>query len=141
MSTNIVEPSRKISVRDHVDVLVVGGGPAGMIAAVAAARSGVKTCLVERYGFLGGMLTAGAVTNIRTFNDDSGRLVIKGIPYEFIESLRDNGGTFSDPRIDPVKHVVEVTKYVAQEFVLSAGVNLLLHAFAFILEGNFNALI
>ena len=51
----IVEPSREIPLVDHVDVLVVGGGPAGMIAAITAARKGSKTALIERYGFLGGM--------------------------------------------------------------------------------------
>ena len=52
---------KKTMVKKKVDVVVVGGGPAGFGAAVAAARNGAETLLIERYGFLGGMLTAGLV--------------------------------------------------------------------------------
>ena len=57
----IREPSREIPVVDQVDVLVAGGGPAGIAAAAAAARVGARTVLVERYGYLGGLATAGLV--------------------------------------------------------------------------------
>ena len=59
----ISEPARLTPVLGHWDVVVVGGGPAGMAAAVSAARHGARTLLVERYGFLGGMGTAAGVTN------------------------------------------------------------------------------
>ena len=59
----ITEPSRETPVYGEYDVVVLGGGPAGMTAAVAAARAGRSTLLVERYGFLGGMGTAAGVTN------------------------------------------------------------------------------
>ncbi|HOJ41038.1 MAG TPA: FAD-dependent oxidoreductase, partial [bacterium] len=57
----VLEPGRKIPVREKVDVLVAGGGPAGIAAAISAARLGVRTMLVERYGYLGGMITGSHV--------------------------------------------------------------------------------
>ena len=57
----VVEPSREISVAKKVDVIVAGGSPTGVAAAIAAARNGIDTLLVERYGFLGGQMTAGMV--------------------------------------------------------------------------------
>ncbi|MGC2179665.1 MAG: FAD-dependent oxidoreductase, partial [Bradyrhizobium sp.] len=59
----IDEPARKIPLYGAYEVAVLGGGPAGIAAAAAAARAGRKTLLVERYGFLGGMGTAAGVTN------------------------------------------------------------------------------
>jgi hypothetical protein len=53
----IVESERKTRIRDEVDILVVGGGPSGTLTAIAAARHGAKVCLIERFGFLGGMCT------------------------------------------------------------------------------------
>src|SRR6185312_4542448 len=57
------EPGRQTPIHGEYDVVVLGGGPAGMAAAVAAARAGRSTLLIERYGFLGGMGTAAGVTN------------------------------------------------------------------------------
>src|SRR5215207_11491962 len=59
----IQEPARHVPVYGEYDVAVLGGGPAGIAAAVAAARAGRRTLLIERYGFLGGMGTAAGVTN------------------------------------------------------------------------------
>ena len=59
----IEEPARQIPIYGEYEVAVLGGGPAGIAAAVAAARAGRRTLLVERYGFLGGMGTAAGVTN------------------------------------------------------------------------------
>ena len=58
--TTITEGPRETPVLDRVDVLVAGGGPAGIAAALAAAREGARTALVERYGYLGGMITGGS---------------------------------------------------------------------------------
>ena len=60
---SIEEPARKIPLYGEYEIVVLGGGPAGIAAAVAAARAGRQTLLVERYGFLGGMGTAAGVTN------------------------------------------------------------------------------
>ncbi|MHB8619332.1 MAG: FAD-dependent oxidoreductase, partial [Chloroflexota bacterium] len=62
-ATSITEPERETHVVAEADVVVLGGGPAGIAAATAAGRAGAKTVLVERYGFLGGMGTAAMVTN------------------------------------------------------------------------------
>ena len=56
-----INEQKRTHVVREVDVVVVGAGPAGFGAAVAAARNGAETVLIERYGFLGGMLTAGLV--------------------------------------------------------------------------------
>jgi len=58
---SIYEEKRKVDVIAEVDVIVAGGGPAGLAAATAAARCGAKTILVERYGYLGGLATGGLV--------------------------------------------------------------------------------
>jgi NADPH-dependent 2,4-dienoyl-CoA reductase/sulfur reductase-like enzyme len=64
MTPNVIrEPAREIPVRGEYDVVVLGGGPAGVAAAAAAGALGRRTLLVERYGFLGGMGTAAGVTN------------------------------------------------------------------------------
>src|SRR5688500_6827503 len=59
----LTEPARSTPVMAEAEVLVLGGGPAGIAAAAAAAQAGRRTLLVERYGFLGGMGTAAGVTN------------------------------------------------------------------------------
>ena len=60
---SITEPARQIPLYGEYEVVVLGGGPAGIAAAVAAVRAGRRTLLIERYGFLGGMGTAAGVTN------------------------------------------------------------------------------
>jgi len=62
-ANTIEEPARQVPIYGEYDVVVLGGGPAGIAAAVAAARAGRPTLLIERYGFLGGMGTAAGVTN------------------------------------------------------------------------------
>ena len=63
MKKFIEEPSRKIEIITETDVLVVGSGPGGLAAALAAARTGVKVVLVERFGCFGGNITAAATTS------------------------------------------------------------------------------
>ncbi len=89
----IREPARETPVCREVDVVVVGGGPGGIGAAIAAARSGAKTVLVERYGYLGGMATGGLVNIIPNLSDISGKQQLFGLNQELIDRLDVRGGT------------------------------------------------
>lgn len=95
----IYEPAREISVCDEADVVVVGGGPAGIAAAVAAARTGVRTILVERYGHLGGLATGGLVQVIMPMSDGTKGRQIGGICQEIVDRL-DAQGAALHPRLE-----------------------------------------
>jgi len=81
------EAPRETPVHAECDVLVVGGGPAGMAAAVAAGREGARTILLERHNHLGGLATGGLVIWIDRMTDWEGRLVIRGFAEEFLDRL------------------------------------------------------
>ena len=83
----IPEPNKTVDVVRECDVVVVGGGPGGIGAAIAAARNGADTILIERYGYLGGMGTGGLVTIIPCLSDFDGIMQIGGINQEWIERL------------------------------------------------------
>lgn len=120
--------TREVPVVGEYDVVVCGGGPAGFIASVAAARNGAKTALIERYGFLGGAATASLVNPISTFKKD-GAKVIGGIPWEFVEKLSEIGGAIPDYENGNVPVDVEKYKLIAQRMVIDAGVKLYLHSY------------
>jgi hypothetical protein len=115
------------------DVLVVGGGNAGCAAALAAARSGARTLLVERYGFLGGTATAAMVGPWMTFHSGAERIV-GGIAQEIVERLVALGGSpghihdSSDyvPTITPFDP--EIHKALLFDLMRESNVHLLLHA-------------
>jgi hypothetical protein len=100
-SRKITEPSREINVFHEADVVVVGGGPGGHSAAVAAARNGAKTILIERYGHLGGMATGGIVIQIPHMSDGGREPVIAGLSLEWLERLDAVGGTLR-PRMEDI---------------------------------------
>ncbi|KOR90790.1 FAD-dependent oxidoreductase [Paenibacillus solani] len=115
------------------DVAVLGGGPAGIAAALSSARSGARTILVERYGFLGGMSTAAMVYPWMTFHSAVGEHVIKGIAQEIVDRLMALGASPGHLR-DTIgfTHTLtpyhpEVYKVLAFEMLEEAGVELLLH--------------
>ena len=83
----IKEPARETKVIREADVVVVGGGPGGIGAAVSAARNGADTVLIERYGYLGGMGTGGLVTIIPLLTDYTGKQQIIGLTQEWIDRL------------------------------------------------------
>jgi hypothetical protein len=86
----IHEPAREIPVRAETDILVVGGGPTGIIAAWAAANQGKKVMLIESRGFLGGNLVLGLPLN--GFLGRKGNQVIWGLPQKFVDRLKALGG-------------------------------------------------
>jgi hypothetical protein len=88
---SITEPARDIEICREADVVVVGGGPGGIGSALAAARSGADTVLVERYGHLGGMATGGLVTIIPNLSSINGEQQIAGICQELIDRLDARG--------------------------------------------------
>ena len=108
------------------DIIVAGGGPGGVNAAVAAARRGASVLLVERYGYLGGMATAGLINPFMAYTvQATGQVLTTGVFNEILDRLESRGGlakdraTFDD----------EQMKLVLDELTVDAGVNLLLHAF------------
>lgn len=118
------------------DVVVAGGGPAGINAAIAAGRGGARTLLIERYGFLGGMSTVALVYPWMTFHTETGRQVIKGIAQEIVERLIAIDGSPGHLR-DTVGFTNTVTPYhpekyklLALEMLEEAGVEVLVHSFA-----------
>ncbi len=134
----ITEPARTLPVYGEFDVLVIGGGPAGLAASVSAARHGARTLLVERYGFLGGMGTAGGVTNFAgLYGRKNGEMqqVVHGVVDELLERIDTLGG-LNQPqdgmlgRIRVRSYDVSAYKCAADQLLLSAGVQLLFHAWA-----------
>lgn len=119
-----------------VDVLVCGGGVAGTMAAVAAARQGASVLLVERYGFLGGNATGGAVAQFNSWQTANGRRVIAGLASEVVERLRAYQAAgehevfvmSTGHRMDRVGYAPEVLKLVLDDLVTQAGVQPMLHA-------------
>ena len=120
--------------KERYDVVVVGGGPSGLTAAVSAARHGASTLLIERYGFLGGMSSAALVYPWFTFHDMTGRQVIGGLAQEIVDRLMERGASPGHLR-DTVGFVWSITPYdreafklLAIELLQEAGVDLLLHS-------------
>jgi len=110
------------------DVAVCGGGPAGLIAAIAAARNGAKTILIERYGFLGGMATLSLVSPLSVFNK-KGKRIIGGIPLEFAELMETLGGADTSFPSGNIHFDPEIYKLAAQRMVFESGGSLILHSY------------
>lgn len=118
-------PSESVPIIDEADVIVAGGGTSGFIAAVASARTGAKTILIERFNYLGGCTTATYNTSIGHFFDSEGNQIIKGIPWEFIERMQKEGACVILPRHATSPQIwPPTTKKVALDMVLESGVNL-----------------
>lgn len=139
----VIQPERPLPIFAETDVLVVGGGPAGFAAAVAAARAGAKTTLMERYGYFGGLWSGGIVlVVISTHAKENGEKikVMRGIGDELCERLTKIDGAIinqapgkHNPTTDP-----EATKFMMDEMIAEAGVNVVLHSWAtdVVMEGN-----
>ena len=131
----LTEPPRQTPVLGEYDVVVLGGGPAGIAAAVAAARAGRSTLLVERYGFLGGMGTAAGVTNFCGLHANVHgdiRQVVHGVADDLLARI-DRLGGLNAPHALFGKTVAQAYdtaayKIAADDLMLAAGVSLLFHA-------------
>lgn len=117
---------KNIPITAEFDVLVIGGGPAGMLAATAAAKNGARVALAERYGFLGGAATAALVNPISTFKKN-GEQVIGGLAWQFVERLTEVGGADDTYPNGNVPVDAELFKLAAQRMLLESGVTLYLH--------------
>ncbi len=150
----ISEQAQDVKILTEAEVVVVGGGPGGHSAAIAAARNGAKTVLVERYGHLGGMATGGIVIQIPHMSDGGKEQQIVGLTQEWIDRLDPIGGVLvprrseigsadeklvsywrrfmgnvNKGRIEYTAWVdPELLKCVLNDMVEEAGIKLLLHS-------------
>ena len=159
-------PAQRVPVIARCDVLVVGGGSAGIAAAIAARRQGADVVLVERYGYLGGLASGGLIVLLLTLDDGAGRQVVAGLCQELVERIESRGGCFYPPREEwgrpdaelieryrrwglvwgsaphkvrySVAYDPEEFKFVANTWVAEAGVRLLYHRWAsdVVLDGD-----
>lgn len=112
------EPSRCIPINGSYDVIVAGGGTSGLFAAIAAARNGARTLVVERLNCLGGLMTAGMMSAACGINDME-KIVVRGIPLEFFQRIRQYGGMI-DTQLEREAFIffdAEVGKRVATEMI------------------------
>jgi hypothetical protein len=127
----VTEPAKNLPVRLDVDVLVVGGGPSGLIAAQAAAEDGLNVTLIDSRSFVGGNMTIGLP--ILGFLGQKGNQIIKGIPQKFIDRLKAVDAS-SEHRPCPLHMSLtlvepEAVKNVGLEMLIEAGVHVLLYTF------------
>ncbi len=158
MADYVTLPERRVPVIAECDVLVVGGGSAGMSAAIAAARQGADVILVERYGYLGGLASGGLIVLLLTLDDGNGQQVVAGQCQELVERLQARDACFYPPSGEwgnydeemvekyrrwglvwgsgphrvrySVAYDPEEFKFVANEWVLESKVRLMFHRWA-----------
>jgi len=161
-TAHIEEPARSTPVYGACDVLVIGAGPAGTAAAVAAGRLGADVVLLERYNHLGGLSTGGLVSWIDRMSDWDGRLVVAGIGAELVDRCGPDATVGPEPELwgstDPVQAAYwrvrtaalremvhwsptvdpEVLKLVTNDIVRESNVHTLMHCWvvAAITTGN-----
>lgn len=131
MLKTITEPAREINVRKETDVLVIGGGPSGIMAALAAAEDGLNVMLVESRSFVGGNMTIGLP--ILGFLGQKGNQIIKGLPQKLIDRLKAVQAS-SEHRPCPLHMSLtlvepEAVKTVALQMLVESKVEVLFYAF------------
>ncbi len=125
-----------MKLKDNYDVIVVGGGPAGIMAGLASLKTGASTLIIERNGFLGGAATNSVLGPISPFHFGDEQ-VINGIPQDFMEELiKVHGSTGHLKALDPYGSGAylgfydrEKYKYVAEAMIVKAGGDIFYHAF------------
>ena len=128
MAEFIKEPAREIPVLLDADVVVVGGGPAGISAAVGSARVGVKTILVEQYGCLGGLITLASMETPSWWRNERSTMP-GGVADDLDQKMLERGAatkTLFRPGTG-LAYDTEMFKYVADEYVQENGVIPVLH--------------
>lgn len=158
MTDYVTLPEQRIPVAAECDVLVVGGGAAGMAAAIAARRQGADVILAERYGYLGGLASGGLIVLLLTLDDGRGKQVVGGLCQELVERLKQRDACFYPPEAEwgstdaalveryrrwglvwgSAPHAVrysvaydpEEYKYIANTWLAEAGVRVMLHRWA-----------
>jgi len=122
----IAEPARNIDVILETDVLVVGSGPGGLAAALAAARAGARTALIDRNGCFGGNITQVGVEGFAWYRHER-TVDSEGIGIEFEERAKAMGAAMPEPQSMSHALDAEMFKWVADELVQEAGITPLLH--------------
>ncbi|MEA3152232.1 MAG: hypothetical protein QOD56_3171 [Gammaproteobacteria bacterium] len=135
--THIIEPARSVDVILETDVLVVGSGPGGLAAALAASRAGARTALIDRNGCFGGNITQVGVEGFAWYRHEH-TVDSEGIGIEFEERAKAMGAAMPEPQ--SLSHALdaEMFKWVADVLVQEAGITPLLHRLgvAPIMEGG-----
>ncbi|MBN2476132.1 MAG: FAD-dependent oxidoreductase [Pirellulales bacterium] len=135
----VIQPRRELPVVHQTDVLVVGGGPAGVCAAIAARRAGVDVTLVERYGHFGGLWSGGLVLVILGHIVKGGKQVCQGIGEEMMRRLDKLDGAIIDrrPGANPTVDA-EAVKYLMVEMIEEVQAKVFLHCWGVdaIVNGN-----
>ncbi len=122
----IVEPARSIDVVLETDVLVVGSGPGGLAAAIAAARAGARTALIDRNGCFGGNITQVGVEGFAWYRHEQ-TVDCEGIGIEFEQRAKAMGAAMPEPQSLSHALEAEMFKWVADVLVQEAGITPLLH--------------